>query len=101
MTVGYRSAQCSDPRTKAGGRVILQHRNLGLGDDRAAVQFFGDEMHAGTVFGRAGIQGALVRVEATECRQQRGMNVDQSPVIMRTNAGVRMRMKPASTTSAG
>jgi hypothetical protein len=87
-------------RQRVGG-VAGQHRHHRLRQDGPVVQLGRHPVHRGAGKFAARIDGPLVRVQARKRRQQRGMDVDQPPGVVRTKPGVRMRMNPASTTSAG
>ena len=50
--------------------VVGQDRHPGLGDDRSAIEFGGDEVDACPVFGGPRLDGAPVGMQALEGRQQ-------------------------------
>ena len=64
------------------GVVAGQHRHRGLRDYRTAVEFAGHEMHRGTGHPATRLDGALVRVQAGEGRQQRRVDVEQAALKM-------------------
>jgi hypothetical protein len=55
------------------------NRTARLGDDRAFVHAFGDEMHGAAGDPHAGLDRALMRVQAREERQQGGVDVEDVP----------------------
>ena len=55
-------------------------RYPGLQDNGSAVQFFGDEMHAGPMLGFPGIQNPLVGMQPPMLRQERGVDVEHASV---------------------
>ncbi len=71
-----------NPFRQARGGIVLGHRDAGLGDQRAAVQFLGHEMHRAAVFVVAGFQGAGVGIEALVLGQQGRVNVDQTAGVV-------------------
>ena len=71
-----------DARGQRAGVVAGQHRHHRLGDDGAVVKLSRHPMHAGAGDLAAGVQGALVRVQAGKSRQQRGVNIEQPPGVM-------------------
>src|SRR5690606_36629177 len=67
-------------------RVIRRHRNHCLYDQRAAVEFLGDEVHAATVFAIAGLQCPLVGMQALVLGQQRRVDVEQAALVVTDEA---------------
>ena len=70
-------------------------------DDRPVVEIGGDEVHRRAAHLAAGLDRPPVRVQARERRQQRRMDVEHAAFVAAHEAGVRMRMKPASATRSG
>ncbi len=63
-------------------RLFRGDRESGLGDDRAAIDGVGDQVHRGTVDTGPGCQGAAVGIEPRECGQKRGVDVEQAAPVM-------------------
>ena len=58
-----------------------------MGDDGAAIELGGNEVHGAAGEAAAFVDGALVGVQAGEGGQQRGMDVDEAALIMRAKFG--------------
>jgi hypothetical protein len=58
-------------------------------------------VHAAAVLGVAGLQRPLMGVQAFVFGQQRRVDVEQAALVVAHEVALRMRMKPASTTSSG
>ena len=58
--------------------VVVEHRNRSLKNDRAVVQLVVDKVHGAARHLHAVVEGLLLRVEAGEGRQQRGMDVENA-----------------------
>lgn len=71
-----------DPLRERGGRVVQLYRNNCLYDQWAAIEFLSDEVHAAAMFGFAGLQHALVRVQTLVVRQQGGVDIEQATLIV-------------------
>ena len=71
-----------NPFRQARDGIVLGHRNAGLGDQWATVQFLGDKMHRAAMFVIAGFQGAGVGVEALVSGQQGRVDVDQAAGVV-------------------
>ena len=71
------------PRRQGVGRVAGQHRYHGLIQDGAHIQLGRHQVHRAAGELAARVNGALVRVQPGEGRQQRGMDVDQPPRVAR------------------
>ena len=75
--------------------VVRHDGNHRLVQDGTVVEMGGDMVHGSTCEAAARLEGARVGAQAGKGRQQRGVDIDKTPVV------ASMRMKPASTTSAG
>src|SRR5438105_12120470 len=64
-------------RGQAFGRVAGQYRNDGLFEDRAVVELGGHLVHGGARDLAAGVDRALVRVQAGKRGQQRRVDIDE------------------------
>ena len=71
------------PGGQAVGGVARHDRHHGLRQDVAVVQFCGHTVHRGPCKLAPCINGTLVRVQAGERGQQGGVDVDQTPGIVR------------------
>lgn len=69
-------------RSKRIRRVTWSNRDLGLDDNRPAIELFRDEMDTATMDDIAGFYGTGVRVESFVSWQQGRMYVDQPSLIM-------------------
>ena len=70
-------------RGQGVGGVGIVYGHGALGDDGAAIELGGNEVHGAAREAAAFVDGALVGVQAGEGRQQRGMDVDEAALIMR------------------
>ena len=61
---------CMYPLGQGFSSISLLHRYHRLEDHRAAIQFRGDKMDAGTVLIDTAVQRALVGIQAAKRRQQ-------------------------------
>ena len=53
-----------NPLCQRGGRVVQLYRNNCLYDQRPPIEFLRDKVHAAAMFGIAGVQHALMSVQA-------------------------------------
>ena len=67
--------------------IVRMHRNGGLGNQRAAIKLFGDEMNGAAVFAIAGFQGAGMGIQSAIFGQQGRVDVDQAPGVMADKHG--------------
>ena len=59
-----------NPRCKAGVVVLVQYRNRCLGQDRAGIKLFGDQMNRAAADGDTGVQGLPDGIQTPEAGEQ-------------------------------
>ncbi|MCY1302462.1 hypothetical protein D9M70_521180 [compost metagenome] len=69
------------PRCKAFGCIAGENRHHCLREDRAFVHAFGHEVHRAAGDLHAGVDRPLMGVQAGEERQQRGVDVEDPPLM--------------------
>ena len=74
------------PRSQCVCGVVGQYGHYRLSEDGAVVEFGSDAVHGGSGKFAAGFDGALMRVQAREGGQQRGVDVEQSAFVVRHKA---------------
>lgn len=65
------------------GRVLRQYRHHGLGEDGAMIEFGRDLMHGGASKFATCLYSALMGIQARKRWQQRGVNIQHAPLVMR------------------
>ena len=73
---------CVNPLSQALDRVIGCHRHDSLYDQRAPIEFLGDEMDTAPMLGIPCFQGASMGVQPFVARQQRRMDVEQATLVV-------------------
>ena len=75
------------PLSQRVGVVTHANGHHGLHDDGPVVELGGHKVHCGADHFAACVQSTLVRVQAREGRQQRGVNVEQTAGVMSNKGG--------------
>ena len=76
-----------NPLRQAGWRVIRLYRYYCLYDQRATVEFLGDEVHAAAMLAITGFQSPLMGVQAFVFRQQGRVDIQQAAGVMTDETG--------------
>lgn len=67
------------PRRQHRSVIAIEHRHHGLRDDGAMIEFRRDQMHGRAMKANPGGQRSRMGIEPDEGRQQRRMDIDQTP----------------------